>query len=168
MLVVVRQVSVTNWKRPLKHGTGGVNMSKTIHGKSKSRIYRVWRNMLDRCERENDNKYNLYGGRGISVCKEWHNASDFINWAMSNGYADDLQLDRIDTNGDYDPENCRFVTIKENNRNKRNNRTITINDVSKTVTEWAEITGVKRKTIYERLNRGWDAASAVYRSVDNG
>lgn len=136
------------------------------HGQSYNRIYRVWRNMLDRCERVSDNRYSVYGGRGIRVCNEWHSAKKFIQWAFSNGYEDHLQLDRIDTNGNYEPRNCRFVTCKENNRNKRNNHRVTIGDITLTVTEWAEKTGIKRKTIYERLKRGWSARDAVYRRAE--
>lgn len=141
---------------------------KIIHGKSRERIYRVWRNMLDRCENPADNKYSIYGARGISVCEEWHNARLFIEWALNNGYSDELQLDRVNTNGDYEPKNCRFVTCSENNRNKRNNHNITIDGETMTVTEWAEKSGIKRKTIYERLKRGWCEKDAVYRRADNG
>lgn len=141
--------------------------NKIIHGESYNRVYRVWRHMLDRCENQTHNRYPQYGGRGIQVCEEWHNAKEFIEWAYTNGYTDNLQIDRIDTNGNYEPNNCRFVTCKENNRNKRNNRKITLDGITLTVTEWAEQTGIKRKTIYERLRRGWDEGDAVYRRAND-
>ena len=121
--------------------------------------------MLDRCENAKDNRYSAYGARGISVCQEWHDSVAFINWALSNGYSDGLQLDRVDTNGDYEPNNCRFITCKENNRNKRNNHVLTINGETMTVTGWAEKSGVKRKTIFERLKRGWSEYDAVFKEV---
>ena len=154
--------------KPSKHGTGDAQVNnKIIHGKSYDRIYRVWRNMLDRCESKTDNRYSLYGERGITVCQEWHNAKTFIDWAYANGYTDSLQIDRINTDGNYEPDNCRFVTCKENNRNKRNNRRLTIDGMTLNVTEWAEKTGVKRKTIYERLRRGWAEKDAVYRRAEH-
>lgn len=122
--------------------------NKIIHGKSYERIYSVWHHMIERCENKNSNRYSDYGGRGIKVCEEWHDASTFIEWAFNNGYSDNLQLDRIDTNGDYEPKNCRFVTCSENNRNKRNNHNLTIDGETMTVTEWAEKSCIKRKTIY--------------------
>jgi len=92
----------------------------TKHGMYKSRIYDIWHCMKDRCYREGNSKYYLYGGRGIRVCDEWKN--DFVpfyEWAMSNGYKDDLTLDRIDSDGNYEPSNCRWATVTEQNRNRR-------------------------------------------------
>ena len=103
------------------------------HGQShKTRLYSVWLNMKDRCYNPNNNYYNSYGGRGISVCDEWRNDyTKFQEWCLSNGYKEDIResgrnnltLDRIDVNGNYEPLNCRFVTNKENCLNKRDNLT---------------------------------------------
>ena len=102
-----------------KERTHNVHIAET-HGNSKTRLYITWRNMRVRCSYPKDKRYEHYGGRGISVCNEWNNSFEaFRDWAMQTGYSDELTLDRIDTNENYCPENCRFVTRAENNRNRR-------------------------------------------------
>lgn len=90
------------------------------HGFSNSRLYTIYRGMITRCYNTKHIHYNLYGGRGIKVCDSWkNNKKAFFTWAINNGYKDNLQIDRIDCNGDYTPENCRFITPKENQNNRR-------------------------------------------------
>ena len=98
--------------------------SKTKHGMCGSRLYRIWAGMKDRCLNENEICYRDYGGRGIGVCAEWMEFEPFKNWALANGYSNELTIDRIDVNGDYTPENCRWATYKVQGNNKRNNHFI--------------------------------------------
>ena len=84
-----------------------------------SRLYRIWSDMLTRVNYKSFKHYKNYGGRGISICPEWYKAANFIKWAKNNGYSDDLVLDRINNNGNYEPSNCRFVTYSQSNINRR-------------------------------------------------
>jgi hypothetical protein len=90
-----------------------------IHGMKGTRLYRIWGGMLIRCENKNRADYKYYGGRGISVCKEWHDFKNFSEWALHNGYSHDLTIDRKDVNGNYCPDNCKWSTRKEQNGNMR-------------------------------------------------
>jgi hypothetical protein len=90
-----------------------------VHGMSKTPLYDVWRNMCQRCENPQNNRWNSYGGRGISVCSEWRNSvKAFLDWALANGYRRGLTIDRVNNDGNYEPDNCRFVTDAENRRNR--------------------------------------------------
>lgn len=84
-----------------------------------SRLYKVWSNMKSRCNNPNSGQYKWYGERGIAVCDEWNEYKPFMEWAISNGYSENLELDRINNNGNYEPSNCRFITHKENCNNRR-------------------------------------------------
>jgi len=128
--------------------------SHTKHGKSGIRLYRLWSSMLQRCNNPKSDNYRYYGGRGITVCKEWHNFEAFYEWATSNGYADDLEIDRIDNDGPYSSVNCRWITRKENIRNTRTNHFVKIGNEIKTIAEWAEVSGIRPGTILQRIVKG--------------
>lgn len=123
--------------------------------------------MRDRCNIPSNHAYKNYGGRGIKVCDAWDNSfSTFENWAHSTGYSDELTIDRIDVDGDYSPENCRWATRKEQSNNKRNNCILTINGETKTLSEWSELSGISVSTIWARINvYGWDIKDAVFKPV---
>lgn len=128
--------------------------SNKTHGMSRTRIYKIHRGMKDRCLKPNDMHFHHYGGRGITVCDEWRNDfMNFYNWSMKNGYNDDLSIDRIDVNGNYEPSNCRWATNQEQGRNKRDNRYITYEGETKTLVEWSEIFKIKAGTLIARIDR---------------
>ena len=132
------------------------------HKLSNSRLYRIWANMKTRCENPNRKDYKRYGQRGVIVCEEWHDFPTFYEWAISNGYKDGLTLDRIDSNGNYEPSNCRWATAKEQCNNRTNNHTITYNGETKTIAQWAEERNINHDTLYSRINRmNWDIGRAL-------
>ena len=133
----------------------------TKHNMCYSRIYRVWSEMRNRCENPNNSVYKDYGGRGISVCPEWASFQVFYDWATANGYTDDLTIDRIDVNEGYNPENCRWATMKQQANNKRTSKYLQWNGETHTYSEWSEITGLSKTVIRERINKGWSIEEAL-------
>lgn len=140
------------------------NKGNPKHGLSKTRIHQLWHSMYCRCYYQGTNGYERYGGRGIKVCEEWKHLEGFVNfynWAMNNGYNDNLSLDRIDNNGDYCPDNCRWITKKEQSNNRRNNVLYTFNGETKTSKQWCEQYGINQTTFKDRLKRGWTLEQAL-------
>lgn len=132
------------------------------HGGKGTRIYRIWMKMRRRCSDPSEDNYLRYGGRGITVCDEWRDSfAAFRDWAIANGYADDLTIDRIDNDGNYEPSNCRWATRKTQQNNTRRNHYITANGLTLTVAEWSERTGIKYDTLQTRLKKGWNPEKAV-------
>ena len=132
------------------------------HGGTGTRLYKAWTNMRQRCAYPKDVNYHRYGGRGITVCAEWSDDfASFRDWAMANGYTDNLTLDRIDNDGNYSPDNCRWATPSEQQSNLRNNLYITVGSETKTAREWSRITGIKYSTIITRLRFGWEPEAIV-------
>lgn len=122
--------------------------SNKTHGMAKTRLHNIWKAMKQRCYYTKSIRYNDYGGRGVIICDEWENDfMSFYNWAMNNGYNDTLTIDRIDVNGNYEPSNCRWVDVKIQSNNKRNNRKIEYKNETKTLKEWSDILGINYSTL---------------------
>jgi hypothetical protein len=120
------------------------------------RPHRIWLSIKTRCFNGNHHTYTEYGGRGITMCEAWKNDyKAFRTWALENGYGNELSLDRIDNSGNYDPTNCRWADNFTQSRNKRNNVLLTFNGKTMVVNDWVKETGLQRKTISRRLERGW-------------
>lgn len=134
-----------------------------IHGGTGTRLHRIWTAIKNRCRNQNFVRYANYGGRGIGICEAWSDYAVFRDWALVNGYADELEIDRIDNDGNYEPGNCRWVTTKSNNRNKRTNRVANAFGESKCVKEWSEDSrcNVPYFVLVQRLKTGWDAELAI-------
>lgn len=124
------------------------------HGLSKTKNWNVWQSILQRCNNSNNKDYINYGGRGIKVCEDWLEYINFYNWSMTNGYCEGVSIDRINSNGDYEPSNCRWITNKEQQNNKRNNIHILYEGKTLTLTELAEITNINREVLEMRYIRG--------------
>ena len=138
--------------------------NKPTHGESGTRLYRIWRSMKKRCGVPNTHAYERYGGRGIRVCQEWRDSYPaFSEWAKSNGYQDDLTIDRIDGDGNYCPENCRWVDMVTQERNRCNTRRAFFEGELRPLGEIRDMTGVPYYTLYKRIiKQGWSAAMVVY------
>lgn len=137
------------------------NLNKT-HGQSNTRLYQTWQNMRERCYSTKNKVYDYYGGRGIGVCDDWrYNFSSFYEWAMQNGYNDKLTIDRIDVNKGYSPDNCQWVTMKQQCRNKRNNLYLDYNGESISMAELAERTGMNYSTLQDRIRRGFNLEKSL-------
>ena len=136
--------------------------NKTNHGKIQKPLYKTWQNMKQRCYNSNNKSYNNYGGRGIAVCSEWLNDFQaFYNWSVVNGYKNGLQIDRIDVNGDYEPNNCRYITAKENSNNRRNTKLYTIDNSTKPLSEWCNTQNLNYCTVWRRIRHGWSIRRAL-------
>ena len=136
-----------------------IQIASTKHGLRNTRIYSEYRGMISRCYNSNNSNYKNYGGRGITICDEWLNKEDgvikFYIWSISNGYRDNLTIDRIDYNGNYCPENCRWVDWETQANNRRNNVLLTLNGVTNTAAIWSKITGISIATILKRKKLEW-------------
>lgn len=131
-------------------------------GRTKHLLYGTWHQMINRCENPKSKHYDRYGGRGIKVCDEWHDFWSFVKWSDSvggrpNGYT----LDRIDNDGNYCPENCRWADWKTQTSNKSSNRYITYNGKTQTIQQWSIDFGLNEQTLTNRINRGWSIERAL-------
>ncbi len=145
-----------------KHDCGcmeTINRSKAAskHGITaggKPRTFIIWNGMKSRCNNPKSVSYKNYGARGIKICEEWMTYENFHKWAIANGYADGLEIDRIDNNGNYCPSNCRWITQAENRKKTRNIHNITINGETHNVSEWCRMLHMSKSTAYKYLKKG--------------
>ena len=126
------------------------------------RIYNIYYGMKTRCYNKDDAGFLRYGARGITVCSEWLNDFfSFQSWALENGYRDDLTIDRIDNNGNYEPNNCRWADVETQTNNRGCTLKLTMNGETLSATQWARRLGMGRGTLYSRLNNGWSVEDAL-------
>lgn len=141
---------------------------RKIHGFSnKEHLYSTWKGIKHRCYCKTAKRYKDYGGRGITMCEDWKNSYiSFRDWAINNGWIEGLTIDRIDNDKGYYPENCRFVTYKEQNRNQRSNVFLSYNGKTMILADWEKETGISRETISARINRlHWSIEKALTTKV---
>lgn len=132
------------------------------HGMHGTRLYNIWSGMKSRCYCKTSSRYKYYGERGIKVCDEWlHDFQAFYDWAMANGYDDTLTIDRIDVNGNYEPDNCRWSTEQEQCNNRTTNRMIGYKGETYTLSQLSELCGVPYFTLRSRLDSGWSVEKAL-------
>lgn len=136
---------------------------KTKHKQAGTRLYSIWINMKVRCTNPKTPEYKNYGGRGITICEEWlQNFESFYEWSINNGYRDNLSIDRIDNNGNYEPQNCRWATMEQQANNKTVSQTYTYMGKTKTIAEWAKEKNLKYNTLFNRLKYShWDIEKAL-------
>ena len=128
--------------------------SHTKHGGKGTRLYIIWKSMRGRCSTPSQKSFANYGGRNITICQQWDDYDCFRSWAMSHGYARNLTLDRIDVNGNYCPENCRWATLTQQARNTRKTIYYEINGQKKPFAEWVDEFYINYKLAYGRLRKG--------------
>lgn len=134
--------------------TKSCGCKKFKHGHYHKPWYSSYKSMMGRCYLKSSGNYNLYGGRGITVCDEWHDINKFSEWVESSGYAPGCTIDRIDVNGNYCPENCRWATVEVQANNKRNNIVVEVNGKTKTIAQLAKETRIPYATLWGRHKRG--------------
>lgn len=134
----------------------------TTHNQRHTKLYEVWKTMKQRCYNPENSSYHNYGARGIIVCDEWkNNFESFYIWSKSNGYKEGLSIDRIDVNGNYEPGNCRWTTRLVQANNTRVNRYITINNETKSLSEWCRFYNISCSAIYNRIKKGMNLIDAL-------
>lgn len=171
--IVVRTNSLTNGNTKSCGCFKKDQISKSLykHGmarKQQSRLYKIWCNMIARCHNSNTNHYKYYGARGIKVCKEWMTFSEFMKWAIKNGYNDNLTIERKDIDKDYKPENCTFIPKSQQSNNKSDTHYLTHKGVTLPIAVWAQKLKIKSNTLYSRINLlGWTTDKALSEPVKN-
>lgn len=141
----------------------------TKHGGYQTRLYNIWQAMKKRCSsnKKHNDKWESYGGRGITIHEDWINSFEiFREWAIASGYEDGLSIERMDVDGNYEPSNCTWANAKEQALNRRNNRLVTIDGRTQSITQWADELGINRATVNSRVNiLGWNEIEALTTKV---
>lgn len=162
------KVRTANLKRGMVKSCGCLqHRGNPTHNLCHTRIYRIYKKIIRRCYVQNCPAYPDYGGRGITMCDEWKESVEaFYKWSIENGYDDDLSIDRIDNDGNYCPENCRWATMVTQCNNRRSNINITIDGKTKTLQEWCNEYNLPYRRINMRIRNGWDPVEAVMFNKD--
>jgi hypothetical protein len=139
--------------------------NKATHGKSGTRIYNIWIGIINRCNNSTWKEYAKYGARGIMVCNDWLDYKTFEYWVNSSGYSDDLSIDRIDNNGNYEPSNCKWSTPTEQANNRRSSVYLEYNGEIKTIANWSRVFNVSQGVIGQRVKMGWSIEDAISKPI---
>lgn len=145
-----------------------ISKSALTHGKTNTRMYGIWCGMKDRCFNPNVCQWEYYGGRGITVCDEWkHDFQAFYDWSMAHGYEEHLSIDRIDVNGNYEPSNCRWITLDEQKRNRRDTVYIMEDGVKVPISVICEKYGIYKTFVWRKVKAGWELPEILMRWEEN-
>ena len=137
-------------------------IASRTHGQTHTRLYKIHRAIIQRCYNTNNPAYSYYGEKGVILCEEWHDFITFKEWADTNGYKEDLTIDRIDGNKNYEPNNCRWIPFKEQSSNVKSNVLITYKGETKTLAQWSRDTGIKAATLAYRIRSDkWSVEQAL-------
>jgi len=134
--------------------------TQTKHGMSQTRVYRIWADIKQRCFNPKCKSYESYGARGITICDEWKDFINFYKWSKKSGYDDSLTIERIDVNGNYEPSNCKWIEVSEQNSNTSRTLRFQHQGSEKTLKEWSEYLDVNYQTLLGRIKRGWTIEDA--------
>ncbi len=150
-------------KKILEQHNFKINNPNKTHGQTKTRLYKIYAKMKERCYDPNYPERHLYGGRGIKICNEWLDSFEvFRDWSLTHGYAEHLSIDRIDPNKDYEPSNCRWADVYQQANNKRNNIQLTYNGETLTLPQWARKLGLPYSTLADRRKKGKSVEEILY------
>lgn len=166
-VVTVRAATLQAGRTRACHPCAATDRAAT-HGMTGTPLYRRWRAMLARTGNPKHADFHNYGGRGITVCERWRSSFESFAADMGPTFSPNLELDRIDVDGDYEPANCRWISHAAQQRNKRTNRVLTFAGRSQSVAEWADELGVKANTIQSRLRRGWPIERVLLELANGG
>lgn len=155
----IKEIRIDHVQTGNNKGCGCLNKKPTYgnykYGICYTRIYQIWEHMKKRCFCKTDKAYKDYGGRGITICDEWLNPKAFYDWSLENGYSDNLSIDRINVNGNYEPSNCRWADAKQQANNRRSNILITRDGRTQTLSQWCEELNIPYSRTLSRLKMGW-------------